>query len=74
MQIFVDLFAFFQTCDRSVLPVYRADIGTCSFQRFMTAHQSLKAKGKPFIENLPELLLVSFGQNSDRGRLRLTTP
>ena len=64
-QILVYCFTLTQTGNSTVLPMYRTDIALNALQRIVTAHKCFKAQLQTLIQQLPELLLIAFGNNAN---------
>ena len=69
MQVFVDGLTLLQTGDGAVLPVDGAHIGYHALQCLVTAHQCFIAQLQTLVQQFPELLLISFCQNTDLGKV-----
>ena len=69
VQVFVDGLTLLQTGDGAVLPVDGAHIGYHALQCLMTAHQCFIAQLQTLIQQFPELLLISFCQDTDLGQV-----
>ena len=69
MQVFIDGLTLLQTGDSAVLPVDGTHVGYHALQCLMAAHQCFIAQLQTLIQQFPELLLVSFCQDTDLGQV-----
>ena len=69
MQVFIDGLPLLQAGDSAVLPVDGAHIGYHTLQCLMTAHQCFITQLQTLVQQFPELLLVSFCQDTDLGQV-----
>ena len=69
MQIFIDGLTLLQSGNGAILPVDGAHIGYHTLQCLMTTHQCFIAQLQTLVQQFPELLLVSFCQDTDLGQV-----